>query len=366
MYAAVILSIAAAFCAPKEERQHIWLCAVKAATHPLTLACLAFVALNGISILWSGEESAARYTKYGKQMLFIPLFALGYGLILLRNPKFYSIFISAFLVTATIAACAILVHHFLILDLPLTRRLEGFGRAKNSVMLGCLMGLAALLLLFPDHALREKCKKAYIRWLMLLPIVLCFLLPMSRGPILAVSIVLLLVLILAKHYKKAAAIAIGLAAAGAFVFSNEGLKSLLVKRASSGRIDIWQQGADLIAAKPFLGHGVATDHNYVFSYGERMIKATHVHNVYMAVLVQVGIVGLIALLAIYILAFREAYKSIKNESVYSPFIFLAMGASLGLTDFGGFYTSFGVPWLVFWLPATYLIARAALPSPRTA
>lgn len=357
MYASVLLSCAAFFRAGGAAwvRQAL----TGLGRRPLVLAVLALVAFNALSLLWSVDEGFSRYIKYGKQMFFIPLFMLGYGLILMRRPRSYGYFIRAFLIAAALMSAAALVNHFLILDMPLRKRVEGFGRAENSVMLGFLNGVAILLLLFPDRETGAFFKRRHLRWILLVPIAVCFVLTMSRGPFVAVGAGSVVMLLVRGQYRQVAALAACAGLALVLVLSSETVGGSLLRRATSGRFDVWRQAMELIAAKPFLGHGVATNHNYTFDDSGIVKRATHAHSIYLSTLVQTGAAGLFLFLATYAAAFWAALKSVRDSGVHSPLIFLVAGALLGLTDFGGFYTSFGVPWLIFWMPVAYLAAQEA-------
>ena len=85
-----------------------------------------------------------------------------------------------------------------------------------------------------------------------------------------------------------------------FDFQNKGV---------SERLEIWSQAVNVIKENPFLGVGIG---NYVekvdlFSEQRGYRSPIHAHNIYLQITAELGIIGLILYLAIFIFALKNLY-----------------------------------------------------------
>src|SRR5690606_34991653 len=89
-----------------------------------------------------------------------------------------------------------------------------------------------------------------------------------------------------------------------------GAEGVDLNEVSAGRVkDIWLPALEMIEQKPWLGHGIGTPvetqrYGYIAS-----------HNAYLATLLELGVVGLLALVNLLFFAFREAYPR-RDELFY--------------------------------------------------
>jgi len=104
--------------------------------------------------------------------------------------------------------------------------------------------------------------------------------------------------------RAAAAVCLGLAVVflafpGFFDFSIE----LVTRRQSesqllslTGRVDLWETALDLIAQKPILGWGYVSGSRIALLSAFRYWAAPHAHNAFLEILLNLGIIGTLALL----------------------------------------------------------------------
>jgi len=322
---------------------------------PLFIAAALFLVYSTFSILWSDTEQSARIIKFTKIFFILPLFLSLYMAATNMSDKIYKNILLVFIGTALISSIAALIAHYG-LGMAENPRLQGFGRAENSVMFALFTGIACLLVTFPDKENFHVLGKLWVRLSLLAVLLPVLVMTMSRGPLLAFLISVVVICFFKKKYVPVL-IAVGsvLLIAVVAYFMDVPIDKV-IERGTSGRDAIWKQALVLIQEKPLFGHGVATKQLYDVPYKLVVLQAPHAHSLYFSALVQGGIINLLLLLTTYWFAFKSALKDLVNEKRSSAFIFLSMGALVGLTDFGGFNTNLGGAWLVFWMPIGYLLA----------
>lgn len=322
---------------------------------PLFIAAALFLAYSTLSVLWSDTDQSSRIVKFTKIFFILPLFLSVYIAAVNNTPKIYKSALLTFIGTALISSIFILVNHY-VLQHSDGLRLEGFGRAENSVMLALFTAVACLLVTFPDKEIFHLFKKIWVRLALLAVLFPVLVLTMSRGPLLAFLISVVVICFFKKKYLPVLIAVGGVVTVGFIAFLLDVPIDKVIERGTSGRNHIWQQAITLIQEKVLFGHGVATKHLYDVPYKETVLQMPHAHSLYFSVLIQGGIINLGLLLATYWFAFKAALVDLIHEKRSSSFIFLSMGALVGLTDFGGFNTNLGGAWLVFWMPIGYLLA----------
>jgi len=327
---------------------------------PLFILAALFLSYSTLTILWSDPDSSARVVKFLKNFFILPLFLFLYVASLQANKNLYRVLVTVFLGSAALSGLYILLNHYVLNEMP-SMRLRGVGRVENPIALGLMCSIAALFLLFPDKSFYDVLKKPVVRIIGILLFLTVLFLCLSRGPILAFGTTFFILLVLNKKYWTAVGLfLVGLCIIGGFIISADWSNTNFLERGSSGRLSAWIQGVDQIQEKPLFGHGVATKMTYQVPYMNHITTASHVHNIYLSHFIQGGVIGVLLLLGTFGFALKNAWNLKRNYHYNSVFSIMLITAILGVVDFGGFHTSMGTTWFVFWMPIAFLLAHYAL------
>lgn len=329
----------------------------------LGLGC--YFLVNYISILWSEPEGSEKLFQRLKMIVIFPMILLPFALKARNDRHFWMTCLSAFSIGAVVSAVLLLIFQ---MDIIFHNgRFFGWGRAENPVQCGLLYGLAFLTIVFCSHKmpLFKNCPPLTCYALSLLPLAM-LVVSQSRGPFLAAISVFVGLLVLQTLFNKKICMRkfllvclATLIGSGAFLFYGN---TVTFERGSTGRIEIWTRALELIEEKPLLGHGIATKFRYPFEHNNRVKLSGHPHSIYVSALVHTGVVGFSTLLLAIAGAIYAGIGRFLKDRDPSFLIFTGFGATMGLVDFGGYYTNLGTTWLVFWFPLAALIFRPADPS----
>ena len=98
-------------------------------------------------------------------------------------------------------------------------------------------------------------------------------------------------------------------------------KDSLIGSSLAGRLEFWKVAWELIKNKPINGYGLGTYFSaYYIEYGGNQWYSRFVHNHYLQILSETGIIGLTLFLSFLFSSFRIIYKKFKtsNYSIYLP------------------------------------------------
>ena len=311
-----------------------------------------FLGYFALSCFWSFDADVERVVQKLKVAPFILVFGLMLHAILKRRPGFWRVLKGVFVLSALVTGVLLIVLNYnLFRDIADGQRLEGWGRAENSVQCGLLYGLALIVLLTTrSHVLafmNSNAAKALISLVFLTVMVLS----VSRGPLLALLLVYGTWLLLKRDWKKILFFTIiGVAGIGLLLVKNIDFANL-AERADGGRLQIWQQVLEKIDENPILGFGAAHKFNYEVTHpGGRVESVPHPHSIYLSTLMQGGVIGLFLLCVCIGLMTRQGYLVFMRDVDYSSLMVMLMGLYFGLYDHSGAYTNFSTVWLTFWVP----------------
>ncbi len=319
-----------------------------------------FLVFMSASVLWSDNGETIRYFSKGKLFLFLGLTTVSTFYISYKYPTF-SDKIKNFYIFGAVSSAIILiaVYYFVVRFSLENQRLEGMGRATNSVQAALLYALAIIAIVFGKFSNQSSTLKTYaIKTLLAAPPLGAMLLTQSRGPFLSLILTLTALFILQSknRIKTIFLMVMGLIAVSIpsyFVLKQTQILDQVLNRKTTGRFEIWEQAIEQITAKPIFGNGLAITNRYHFTneYGS-VFEASHIHSLYLSTLFQGGIVGLALFLSLYFLFAKNYLELIANRS--SPHVWIGgwviMGAAFGITDFGGIIINLSTEWLVFWWP----------------
>jgi O-antigen ligase len=122
-------------------------------------------------------------------------------------------------------------------------------------------------------------------------------------------------------------------------FTLEGARAQYIKKSYQGFLE-----------KPLLGHGLTTfrkNHN-IFDDKGKLIRKPVTHNDYLQILYELGLVGLLLFLYLFIFNFRKIYKYTSLNSSESVVIFIQL-VTLAISLNSGNYLDHALFWMIMGL-----------------
>jgi O-antigen ligase len=278
-------------------------------THPMfAYALLMFLGWALLSLRWAEDpaEGAGAVFRYAlNAILFLIVFT---AVRERRHPMWVA---AAFVAGATVSAIYGLLSPVEYDPYDVTSRLGGAGVDPNEIAASLVAGLILAGALF---AARRG--SGFVRIAALTAVGICaagIFLSLSRGGLLALGVALIASVFAGGRWRGAAAllaIAVGLGAVGyfGFVAQPEARERVTTAEGGTGRSDIWRVGWRMVEGAPLQGVGVGqfsiSSIHYLLEPGalqrdEFIVDTPKVaHNIYLQVLAELGIVGLVLFVSI--------------------------------------------------------------------
>lgn len=289
----------------------------------ILLALLLFFLVSLISAFFSDFSIQSTYRLF---IVYFNIIAIFYMVISIENVEkmIYQFFKVMFYVGTISAIYSFILTYFSnevdigflhITQVIVGRRPSSFFGNPNFFAFILFLGICAYFLLITN-------KKNIILFPFLLAQVYALFATKSRGAIISLFIVVVLVVIYKLRYKKLAL---------TVILSILGIASVLVLMVvmdargnqTNGRTDIWIKAFKVFLKKPIFGHGFGMSIETIGIAG-----GLSTHNVYIKILVETGIVGLISFLNIFIQSGFELLK--KLNSLDKDSMLLSVGIVLAL------------------------------------
>lgn len=301
----------------------------------------------GLSVTWTEAEDPTRELK---RVLYVGLFLSAFVLLALERHAFvWKGLELAFVLLAL--SCPLSIYLFYGLDMhPVQMRLYGMGLAGHPILGAYVMALAVVWGLHCTPRIGWHC----IVWGTLLAMLLLFIaLGQSRGAMLALGLAAISMPFWGGGrggwlvFLSACLIAIG----GFFFFS-----PFILERGFSHRPDIFWSSVHMISQNPWLGLGIGSDYRVVTTHFPR--GADHSHNVFTHAAIELGILGLVLWAAIWLAAFRVAWRERQSREGRILLSSLLVSFVAQQFDAASLWGSPRAEWFVTWLPIGLAIALA--------
>lgn len=305
---------------------------------PLFFLLMFAVAWGALSVAWGGE------VKRLKVFLYVLLSANAFVAIATINARMLWRGIAVGALFGGFAAWFAIARFYIFDAHPLEERVIATGHLNHTIMASHVMGVLGILL----FSLRRFLPGVFQRsaWGLACLGFLAFLIfSRSKGPLIAAMCALVFYILCIPSRKKVFFLLMGLFSALLLIWL---FPDYLLRGGFSYRPELLAAGYDQFLRSPWLGIGVGAE--YVLSVAGGRYSLEHAHNVYMHVLIQLGVVGLFlwCLLQGYVLV--QAYRgraSVLGRMLVALFCF---GAVALLTDGIGPWIKPREEWFTVWLP----------------
>jgi len=251
------------------------------------LAILTYLPLTS---LWSLDFGWREFGSQAVRAVLIFCFVSAFAECQLRGDLQRWLF-PGFVFTGAAVSVACIVN-FYVTD-PADGRLNGFGQLDTQVVAALVFGFAALAGL---HLLLHGARSYRLPLLLALsPLIVAVGLSGSRTAWVALLLGITATFLLQRR-PSTTYLALGIVALAVFgltamaiSWSLPEIRELIFPRGDSFRLVIWQETLDRIQQRPWFGHGILADDDFV-SNG---LVFQHAHNLYLSVTFQGGVLGLV-------------------------------------------------------------------------
>lgn len=330
------LLLAAVALLPPNNR-NFWRSEISAQFHhqPLLWMVLLYIIYQWVSLGWSDVASASEWGEAIRKGSFSFLWMLMIALTA-ASAKRDKLLLPLWVIAAAVSAGMALPDYS---AYGTDNRLTGFGRSENAVQAGCLFGSALLVAFYLLWKNRSDRAVAAIYGLFWIVIFLALLATQSRGALLAT--LLGHGIFLLPWWKRLWPIAVVMLIA---IFSLGDWQGWLA-RADGFRLEIWQHVLEEWRSQPIFGLGFRTPFEQTLSNGQTIFQP---HSLYITALYYGGVIGLALLLALWALAFKQAFQYRAHSLL--PLTLLVYGFTVALFDFDLLLVNVRTEWILFWLP----------------
>ena len=201
----------------------------------------------------------------------------------------------------------------------------------------------ALLLIYPIFILLVKAEKklsSVIDYALVILFLYVLFLLGSRGTIISIFITIILKSIIERRYKELLLIILGIASLGWYVYDS--FYEIIGKRfdvdfiletGGAGRTDIWKVAWEMIKDNFIAGVGIYNSSNIYDYYssiagiGGSRGYGRIMHNLYIEILVELGLVGFVLYFSIIVEVFVKKIKNLKDECPEIVYSFVAISIS---------------------------------------
>jgi O-antigen ligase len=312
---------------------------------------LSFSCYMLITIVWA--ENWEDIFKPVSRCIFIGIFILSTGLLVMEDDvKMMKILqVSTFIATlsAVFSLCYFMYESHYSGDLG---RFSGYGVLSNALLTahvyGAFVCYCIVWLIVPAYTGRRLLPLCYLS---ILAILLIF--TGSRTPLLGLAFALIwLLLATASNLRTVMTV---LFAVTAFLLIQHFLTQYaLTSRGFSYRLEIWHLILQMIAEKPWFGHGYTA--STLIDGSSLPFPMAHPHNILLLIAYKGGLVGVILWITIYLSALYFAWRHRRNNLTLIASTWLVYGLGGFLTDSPNLMPRPAEIWFLIWIPLALLFA----------
>lgn len=249
------------------------------------------------------------------------------------------------------AGVALLCILLFFVDPPEDGRLNGLGQLDTQVVAGLVFGVSALAVI--HAALTDRRWPLALYAFLSLPLIAAVILTGSRGALVALSYGM--VVLFGCHFvHQQRVLVVGLSLVAVCILGAIGLgwwspewREVFFPRGDSFRLLIWSETLARVADSPLIGLGILS----VDDIEVENVVFHHPHNLYLSVLAQSGIVGLVLFLWMLIRVIRELFRMLKEPDAKFALAVLGLALPAYMLDGHELLDKVSDTWFLIWLPA---------------
>jgi len=335
-------------------RPRYWLIVLR---EPVILAFLALAAWLLLSLSWTSSEDDP--SGLAKRPIYVFMMFAACAIIALKNQDHL---LKALRFAAMLASLAALVGLAMFLSGPEQDRMIGTGALSNPLLSSHVFGFFCTY--WVAVWLTDRDCPSWLSIIFTIPLLAAVLATGSRTPLMAMALTSFWMVALAGRRALYLVAAVIITVIAGIVLMPE----ILLQRGLSFRPELWSDAIRQASDHFWIGHGYGAE--FGFDIAELGFTLTDPHNVQLAVLLELGIVGLALWLLMYLLAFFRCLSQQHHASLQLASALVVYGLAAGLTEGSNFLPRPNENWFLIWIPLSLITAisislRQEAPRSRT-
>lgn len=311
---------------------------------PVVLAFLALSAWVLLSLIWTASDDSPG--SLAKRPLYVFMLFLSCAVMASQDTRLLPTALRIAAIVASVAAVACLVQFYL--QPPAWKRLIGTGGLLNPLLTSHLLGFFCAYWMAAWVTHQER--KHWLPFLALIPLAAATLATGSRTPLMALVACMAWLALLTNGRRTVIAVALlGVAGVGLTIL----LPESILQRGLSYRPQIWQAALEQANGFYWLGHGYGSE--FQFRIAEIPRVWSDPHNVQIAVLLELGLVGLALWVLMYGLTLWRSLSLREQPGVKVSSCLVIYGLAAGMTEGSNFLSRPNENWFLIWIPLAILI-----------
>lgn len=312
---------------------------------PMILVFLAFSAWLLLSLSWTRADDGLG--GLAKRPLYVFMMFAACALIAYKDQQ---LLLKTLRIGALLAALAALINLYIyyVAGPPAGGRLIGSGALRNPLLTSHVLGFFCMYWIAAWLTRSER--RDWLPLLLALPLLAALLATGSRTPLLALTLTSLWMLLMSG--RRALYLVAGLVLAAGIIMALE--PELLLQRGLSFRPQLWSEAIRQASEQLWIGHGY--DSKFAFNIDGLGWTLSDPHNVELAVLLELGLVGLSLWLLMYGLVLLRCLQQRHAGNFQLASALVVYGLSAGLTEGSNFFTRPNESWFLIWIPLSLVAA----------
>lgn len=310
---------------------------------PVILAFLALAAWLLLSLSWTSSEDEP--TGLAKRPVYVFMMFASCAIMAIKNQP---LFMRALRIAAMLAALAATISLAIFMTGADGERMVGTGALSNPLLSSHVFGLFCTY--WVAVWVTDRDCPSWIPIVFTIPLLAAVLATGSRTPLMAMALTSFWMVALAGRralYLMAAIIATVIS--GVVL-----MPEVLLQRGLSFRPELWSDAIRQASDHLWIGHGYGAE--FTFDIAGLGHTLTDPHNVQLAVLLELGIVGLALWLLMYLLAFLRCLSKQHHAGLRLASALAVYGLAAGLTEGSNFLSRPNENWFLIWIPLSLIAA----------
>ncbi|WP_249909653.1 O-antigen ligase family protein [Pseudomonas fulva] len=309
---------------------------------PVVLCFLALSAWLLISMGWSRTDDG--FGSLAKRPLYVLMLFVGCALIALRNED---LLLKTLRIGAAIGALAALLNVFwFIYTAAPGARMIGAGALRNPLLTSHVLGFLCTYWIAAWLSRNER--RDWLPILMTLPLLAALLATGSRTPLMGLALTSVWMLLMSGRRAVYLVASLLLGALAAYLIAPE----VILQRGMSYRPELWSDAWRQAGLHPWLGAGYESKFEFDIPGVGHLLHDPH--NVELAVLLELGMIGLGAWAAMYGFALARCLRLRALPQFQIASALLIYGVCAGLTEGGNYLSRPNESWFLIWIPLALL------------
>jgi O-antigen ligase len=316
---------------------------------------LLYIVFMIFTIFWAEGFSSELLLKYSRRGFTLFTFLIITAYLLIRDKDYLDVLFKWSCRFAGIFAFFSIIWFYFSYGISGYGRLISIGPLDNPILAGNVFAGMALVSHYHFSLTKNKRMHERLESLFIFMAILTFvLLTQSRGPLIALFATMLFCSVLVRDFKFLLSLPILVGVLFITKTFNFFDPFSLISRGDSYRFAIWEQVWSFFLEKPFLGYGLGGLRPEILI--EPDIHIAHAHNIFLANLLDGGVVALGLLLAVLLMSAYWAFVHFKKSGNVTLVSLVLFAALSNMTDGYTLIMSPGYQWIYFWMPIAIISA----------